>query len=115
MKRVDRWMGSCYSRKTMPIKTMALKQLRKSRKRAQRNKAFQSELKTLKKTVLTLIAQQKLPEARQLMPTLMRRFAQAGAKNLIHRNTASRVISRLSKRLTKQANTSSPPPAPAPS
>ncbi len=99
----------------MPIKTVALKQLRKSRVRAQRNKAFQSELKTLKKTLLTLIAQQKLPEAQQLMPTLMRRFSQAGAKNLIHRNTASRVISRLSKRLHALPHTSSPPPAQAPS
>ena len=99
----------------MPIKTVALKQLRKSRKRAQRNIAVRSELKTLKKTILTLIAGQKVEEARRLMPMVMRRFAQAGADNLIHHKTASRVISRLSKRLTKQAHTSSPPPAPAPS
>jgi ribosomal protein S20 len=49
-----------------------------------------------------------------LLPTLTKRFAQAGAKGLIHHNTASRVISRLTKRLAK-VNTSSPPAAPAPS
>jgi len=103
----------------MPIKTVALKQLRKSRKRAQRNQAAQSALKTLKKTILTLIAEQKVEEARRLMPAVMRRFARAGAKGLIHHKTASRVISRLTKRIGKlspgRAGTSPPPPAPAPS
>lgn len=97
----------------MPIKTLALKQLRKSRKRAERNQGPRSELKTLKKTILTLLAQQKTQEARQLMPTVMRRFAQAGAKGLIHHNTASRVISRLTRRLPR--DTSAPPAAPTPS
>ncbi|MBI4353927.1 MAG: 30S ribosomal protein S20 [Candidatus Omnitrophica bacterium] len=109
----------------MPIKIVALKQLRKSRRRAQRNQAVQSELKTLKKNFLTLIAQHNVQEAQQLIPVLMRRFSQAGAKGLIHDNTASRVISRLSKQLVKrtppqtaraeQAGTSSPPSAPTPS
>ena len=103
----------------MPIKTVALKQLRKSRKRAQRNQSVRSELKTLKKQLLTLLADRKLEEAQHLMPTLTRRFAQAGAKGLLHHNTASRVISRLTKQLGKlpggEARTGSPPPAPAPS
>ncbi len=113
----------------MPIKIVALKQLRKSRIRAQRNQAVHSELKTLKKNLLALIAQQNVQEAQKLMPVLMRRFSQAGAKGLIHHKTASRVISRLSKRLHApvhlpappqnvggaQAGTSSPPPAQAPS
>lgn len=111
----------------MPIKIVALKQLRKSRVRAQRNQAIRSELKTLKKNLLALIAQQNVQEATALMPVLMRRFSQAGARGLIHHKTASRVISRLSKRLHAlpparqttsdpgRAHTSSPPPAQAPS
>lgn len=99
----------------MPIKIVALKQLRKSRVRAQRNQAVRSELKTLKKNLLALIAQQNVQEATTLMPVLMRRFSQAGARGLIHHKTASRIISRLSKRLHALPHTSSPPPAQAPS
>ena len=83
----------------MPIKRAAARQLRKDRQRAQRNQATLSELKTLKKQVRTLLAKQKREEALQLMPVVMRRFAQAGAKGVIHKNTASRVTARLMRLL----------------
>ena len=84
----------------MPIKRAALRQLRKDKKRTTRNQAFQSELRTLKKRVLTLIGQNRA-EAQHLLPTLMRRFDQAAAKGRIHKNTAARVKSRLMKRLAQ--------------
>ena len=95
----------------MPIKHAALKQIRKDRKRTTRNQAVESELKTLKKRLLTLLAAKQHAEASKLLPTVMRRFDQAAAKGIIHRKTASRTASRLMQRLN--SGTASTPAAPA--
>ena len=92
----------------MPIKRAALRQMRKDHKRTQRNQAAHSELKTLKKRFLSLVNSQKRDEATSFLPVIMRRFDQAAAKGLIHRNTASRIKSRLSKRLTKTSSPARP-------
>ena len=83
----------------MPIKHAALKQIRKDRKRALRNHAVHSELKTLKKRLHAFLLQQKPDEARALLPLLMKRFDQAAAKSIIHKNTASRNKARLTRQL----------------
>ena len=87
----------------MPIKRAAVRQLRKDRKRTVRNQGIRSELKTLKKRFLTLLDGQQRDEANKFMPLLVRRFDQAAAKGLIHKNTASRTKSRLTHRLAKLA------------
>ena len=89
----------------MPIKHAALKQIRKDRKRALRNHAVHSELKTLKKRLHAFLLQQKPDEARALLPLLMKRFDQAATKGIIHKNTASRNKTRL----TRQLGRSRPP------
>ena len=86
----------------MPIKRAALRQLRKDRKRSVRNQAIESELKTLKKHFLSLVSQ-KPAEATEFLSTVMRRFDQAAARGLIHKNTASRTKSRLTKTLTRKS------------
>jgi small subunit ribosomal protein S20 len=83
----------------MPLKHAALKQIRKDRTRTLRNQAVRSELKTLKKRFLSVLAQQKREEALQLLPVVMRRFDQAVAKGIIHKNTVSRTKARLMRRL----------------
>lgn len=93
----------------MPIKRAALRSLRKDRKRAVRNQALDSELKTIKKQFLTLVAGQKREEAATLLPELMRRFDHAATKGRIHRNTVSRVKSRLVRRLAS-VQTAAPKP-----
>ena len=87
----------------MPIKRAAVRQLRKDRKRTVRNQGFRSELKTLKKRFLTLLDGKQRDEANKFLPLLVRRFDQAAAKGLIHKNTASRTKSRLMHRLAKLA------------
>lgn len=81
----------------MPIKHVSLRQIRKDRRRAVRNQAVRSELKTLKKRWLSLVAEQKQEEALRLLPEVMKRFDQAAARGLIHKNTASRVKSRFTQ------------------
>ena len=93
----------------MPIKRAAVRQLRKDRKRALRNQAVRSELKTLKKRVQTLLAQHKPDEARTFLPLIMKRLDQAAAKNIIHKNTASRSKGRITRQLAR-----GPAPLPKP-
>ncbi|MBI4323087.1 MAG: 30S ribosomal protein S20 [Candidatus Omnitrophica bacterium] len=106
----------------MPIKRAALRQLRKDRVRNVRNQALRSELKTLKKQLTELLAQKRQEEARTLLPLLTRRFDQAAAKGIIHKNTASRTTGRLMRHLTRgtapargrvaRPSRSTPPPTP---
>lgn len=79
----------------MPIKHAALKQIRKDRPRAERNRAVRSELKSLAKQLRALLSAQQLDDARRLIRTIAKRYDRAAAKGVIHRNTASRSKSRL--------------------
>ncbi len=83
----------------MPIKYAALRSIRKDRKRQVRNQGARSELRTLRKRVAALIAAKQLDQARALAPAIAKKFDRAAARGLIHRNTAARVKSRLSRQL----------------
>ena len=87
----------------MPIKRSALRQLRKDPKRRARNLALQTELKTLKKHVLSLLAASKQADAAVALREAVKRFDQAAAKGLIHKNTASRFKSRLMRKVSPAA------------
>ena len=87
----------------MPIKHAALRQLRKDAKRNQRNRAVQSELKTLIKRLIGLLRAQKLDEATTVLHEVTRKFDRAVTKGVIHRNTAGRFKSRLTKRVAQHA------------
>ncbi len=88
----------------MPIKHAALKQIRKDRKRQQRNQAVESELKTLTKRLLTLLQTQKLEEANTLIHLIAKKYDRAASKGVIHRNPAVRYKSRLMRRLNQAAS-----------
>ena len=85
----------------MPIKHAALKQIRKDEKRRLRNQAVRSELKTLTKRLVGLLATQQVNEARALLRIVGKEYDHAAAKGIIHRNIASRYTSRLARRLNK--------------
>ena len=90
----------------MPIKHAALSQMRKDRKRAVRNQARLTELKTLRKQLRTLVGEQKRDDAIKLLPQVMRRFDRAASKRLIHPNVASRTKSRLTRLLGRLKSSS---------
>ena len=85
----------------MPIKHAALKQIRKDRRRRQRNQAVRSELKTLTKRLIVLLKEQKRDEARTLIQHLAKKYDHAASRHIIHRNTAARYKSRLMRRLSQ--------------
>ena len=83
----------------MPNKHSALKALRQERQRRLRNAAVRGELRTLTKRLLALLKAQQLDEARAMIRQLGSRYDRAAAKGVVHPNTASRLKSRLTRRL----------------
>lgn len=83
----------------MPNSKSATKELRKSHSRRLRNRAQRSSLRTIVKKVRTAAEAQDREGAEQAFRTAAKKLDQAAAKNLIHRNTAARTKSRLSKLL----------------
>jgi len=85
----------------MPIKRAALRQQRKDRKRRIRNLGIHTELKTLRKKFQALLSGQQFDQAAAFLPTLIKKLDQAWVKGILHRNTASRYQSRLTRQLAK--------------
>lgn len=83
----------------MPIKFAAVRQIRKDAKRAVRNSALRSELKTLIKRLHHLVEGKHAKEARALLPLVAKKYDHAASKGVIHRNTAARYKSRLSRQV----------------
>ncbi len=88
----------------MPVRKKAIKSLRQSLKRKKRNKRIVSNLKKQVKKLKALIAEQKLDEAKILLQkTLISQIDKAVKRKVMHKNTASRKKSHLTKKLTRRA------------
>ncbi len=101
----------------MPITKSAKKALRQSERRRIKNLGQKRKLKNLLKNVKTLIAQasakggeealvssasqNKIEEAKKLLPQVYKFLDKAAKKGLIKKNTASRKKSRLSQAIFK--------------
>ncbi len=85
----------------MPIKRAAFKSIRKDKKRHLRNVRITSELKTINKRFESFFNAKKINEAKEALQFLISRMGKAASKGIVHKNTASRKISRLTKRLNK--------------
>ncbi|MBN1406000.1 MAG: 30S ribosomal protein S20 [Candidatus Omnitrophica bacterium] len=79
----------------------AKKSIRKDKKRRLHNKAITSRLKTIVKKINILIQQKNQKEAAGLLKEVMSAFDKAAKKKIIKKNTASRIKSRLSIRVSK--------------
>lgn len=84
----------------MPIKKTAYKELRKSRIRHFKNTSTLSELKSMIKKFESLVSGKKMDEAKKFLSLLASKIDKAVSKGVIHKNAASRKISRLMKQLT---------------
>ena len=85
----------------MPNLPAAKKSIRKDKKRRERNLAVKSELKTLIKSLNSLIEQKKQKEAAAFLQTIMSALDKAAKNGIIKKNTASRKKSRLSTKVAK--------------
>ncbi|MFQ5841936.1 MAG: 30S ribosomal protein S20 [Thermodesulfobacteriota bacterium] len=77
----------------------ALKRQKQDEKRSQRNVHIRSTLKTLIKRVRLAVEAKDIDKARTALAEAIRAIDKAKSKGVIHRNTASRKVSRLTKRV----------------
>ena len=75
----------------------AKKRVRVSEKKAARNKAVKSKVKTFVKKVDAAIASGDKAAATEALKAAVSEINKAGSKGVYHKNTASRKISRLAK------------------
>ncbi len=85
----------------MAITKSAKRALKKSLKRREINRQRKEILKKTKKEFLKLIEAKKIEEAKELLPKLYKLLDKLAKVNVIKKNTASRLKSRLTKKLNK--------------
>lgn len=77
----------------------AMKRTRQAVKRNLRNTAVRSAVKTIIKKVESAISSGNKEDAGKALIDVIRTFDKAASKGVIHRNTASRNISRLTRKV----------------
>ncbi|MEQ8786536.1 MAG: 30S ribosomal protein S20 [Pirellulaceae bacterium] len=85
----------------MPNTKSAKKRLRQSEVRRQRNKAVKTSLRSQIRKVRAAVAAGEIETAEQEFVLTARKLDRAGSRYIIHRNTASRLKSRLQKLIRK--------------
>ena len=87
----------------MPHNNSAAKRLRKNETRRLANKSRLSELKTLKKSVERAIHDGQADQAKTLYRDFAKRVDQAASVNVVHKNAAARLKSRMALAIAKPA------------
>lgn len=88
----------------MPQKRAAYKAMRQSKKQHLRNVKITSEVKTFIKKFNSLLSEKKFDEAKASLRAVSSKLDKASSKGVIRKNTVSRKISRLSKKLSQATN-----------
>lgn len=85
----------------MPVMKSAKKRLRQNVKRHLRNRAHKSALKTQMKKFLTVLKEGKMQAAEEELRLTVKKIDKSAATGILHKNTASRKKSRLTKKLNQ--------------
>lgn len=80
----------------------ALKRQRQSEKRRVRNKGYKSTINTTIKKILSSLSEKDTDKAKEFYREAVSRLDGAVTKGALHRRTASRRISRLTKKVSAQ-------------
>lgn len=80
----------------------AEKRARQNKKRYQHNRAIKSSVKTGIKSLGTVLEAKNRDESSKVLKKVISTISRAASKGVIHKKTASRRISRLTKRVNKQ-------------
>ncbi len=80
----------------------ALKRIKQSLKRRERNRTAKAELRSIVKKFNSALAKDAA-EAKAVLADAVPTIAKAASRGIIHKNTAARSISRLAKKLNKAA------------
>lgn len=90
----------------MPITKSAKKALRQNARRRNRNLVYKKDLKDLIKKVRSLVSENKIEEAKKLLPQIYKRLDKAAKARVIKKNTASRKKGRITRLINKKLNPS---------
>lgn len=82
----------------------AMKRVSVIRKKTARNKMIKSQLKTAIKRFEEAIDSEQFDLAKEKLQLVDKKLKQAASKNVIHKNKASRKLSRLTKKLQRTAS-----------
>lgn len=85
----------------MPNIKSAIKRVKTSEKRRQRNASQKSALRTAIKAFESAVASANVESAREALRTATKKLDKAVTKGLIHKNAAARKKSRLAKKLNE--------------
>jgi len=85
----------------MPITKSAKKSLRQNKKRARRNIQRKKKIKGLIKEVKKMLSENKVEEAKKLLPEIYKSLDKAAKVGTIKKNTAARKKSRITKLINK--------------
>lgn len=77
----------------------AMKRIKVTRRQTLENKAKKTELKTYIKKFDAAVQSGNFDEARNILKVVDKKLKKATSKNVIHKNAASRQLSKLSKKL----------------
>ena len=83
-----------------------VKRNRQNKKRNERNTTLRSALRTTIRRVTSAVARKDVPTAQAELPVAVRALGKATTKGIIHRNLASRRISRLTRKVAALASQS---------
>jgi len=87
----------------MPIKKSAKKYLRASRRRAAQNLKIKKTFKDAVKKISDFVKAGKIEDAKKIFPAVQKVLDKAAKSNVIAKNTAARLKSRLAKLLKRSA------------
>lgn len=79
----------------------AIKRIDLTKKQTLRNKSVKSNLKNTIRKFEEAIGNNEIDEARALLKSIDKKLKNAATKNVIHKNAASRKMSRLASKLNK--------------
>ena len=82
----------------------AKKRILVAQKKADRNKAIRSKVKTSIKKVYAAIEQKDVDGAKSALNNAISNIQKATSKGVFHKNTSSRKVSRLTKAVNKRAS-----------
>jgi small subunit ribosomal protein S20 len=87
----------------MPNLKTSIKDLRQNERRKEYNDRLRNRIKRSVKKYNTLIAEENKAEAEKTLPTVFKTLDKAAKKNVIKKEKADRIKSRLTKKLNKLA------------
>ncbi len=90
---------SCREEENLATHQSAIKRIRQNQRRRMRNRSIQSAFKTRVKKVLRAVEAKEVDQAGKALKEASSSIARASSKGVIPRNTASRKISRLARRV----------------